>query len=62
MGTFFILDDFKVKVATLKAIMEHAFLTKLKVNANTFNSCLQFDEEGDDDHPRRRFKVYNKIL
>lgn len=61
-GTFYVVGELETQFNVLKTVLERRFQTKLCANANTHQSCLQFDEWPAETTYFRRFKVYNKVL
>ena len=61
-GTFYVLDDWKLKHEELRVELENRLGVDLADNGNSFRSCFQFVEKKKPGQVHRRVKVYNKLL
>lgn len=60
--TFYISESNNHRVEELRKVLEDNFFTNLKLNKNSFSTCLVFDEVGILKPIMRCFKVYNKVV
>ena len=62
-GTFFVADDaFAGTCHQLLRSLEEKFRIKLRVDKNSYSTCLQFEQISDAPGVRKHFKVYNKVV
>ena len=61
-GTFYITKRNETLIEKLRRALEDQYDTRLKLNSNSFTTCLEFDEVSILKPVVRRFKVYNKVV